>query len=88
MYQEYCHVQGYMRNMKHKRQFLLSRDLYSSWENNACTLQLIPEYIQCECHQLSRLLIGNQRKAGAFLLNQENFLGDLGFEVGLNQWLY
>ena len=77
-----------MGNMKHKKQFLLFRDLYSSWENNACTQQLIPVYMQCECHQLSRLLIGNQRKAGAFLLSQENFLDDMEFEVGFNQWLY
>ena len=79
MYQEYCHVQGYMGNMKHKKQFLLFKDLYSSWENNACIQQLIPVYMQCECHQ---------RKAGAFLLSQENFLDDMEFEVGFNQWLY
>ena len=88
MYQEYCHVQGYMGNMKHKKQFLLSRDLYSSWEDNVFTQQLISVYMQCECHQLSRLLIGNQRKAGAFLLNQESFLDDMEFEMEFNQWLY
>lgn len=50
--------------------------------------QFIPVSKRCECHQLSGLSTGNQRKAVAFLLNQGSFLGDMEFEVGLKGALF
>lgn len=76
-----------MGNMKHKRQFFTIQGLIFQLVK-LCMYSDNTVYTQCECHQLSRLSIGNQRKAVAFLLNKESFLDDMEFEVGLKRWFY